>query len=180
MKKSLSIAIAALLAVSVSGCANGGGESAGATSSAPSSRSGGSQSAGASTQATKAPVADPKLGETYTWEDGLKVTVSQPQQYKPSPSAENRVTAKARVFTITVNNGTEKGLIPGGIQISVTSGGAESSQVLDKGLWLDSSKKKIEPGETLTYKMAYEIKNPKDIKMSFSPGVQYDTKSFTS
>lgn len=180
MKKSLSLAIAALLAVSVSGCAGGGGESAGTASSAPSSQSGDPQTAAASTAAPKTPVGDPKLGETYTWEDGLKVTVSQPKQYKPSASAENRVTAKARVFTITVNNGTEKGLIPGGIQISVTSGGSEASQVLDKGLWLESSKKKIEPGETFTYKMAYEIKNPKDIKMSFSPGVQYDTKSFTS
>ncbi|MFD7012547.1 hypothetical protein [Rhodococcus jostii] len=40
----------------------------------------------ASTTTTPAP-ANPKLGQTYTYENGLAVTVGQPQPYTPSSSA---------------------------------------------------------------------------------------------
>lgn len=79
-----------------------------------------------------------------------------------------------------MTNGTQRGLIPGGIQIDVTSGGAKVTRVIDEGLWLDSPGTKLEPGKTLTYKMAYQLKDTKDIKMTLLPGVEHDRKTFTS
>lgn len=183
MKKAVPILAAALLAVSVSACAGGGPaetvESSGTTS-GPSSQPQPSEAGSDSPTASGTAQGDPKFGETTTWDGGLKIGVSQPSRYTPSASAKNRVSAKARVFTITVTNGSQRGLIPGGIQIDMTSGGAKVTRVIDEGLWLDSPGTKLEPGKTLTYKMAYELKDPKDIKMTLLPGVEYDRKTFTS
>lgn len=166
MKKTTSIIAAAsalALGLTLAACdddSSGKVEKGGATASAP--------AASKADKAEKTEAAQPKFGDAYEFKTGLKVSISQPESFKPSEYASVEDDGDPVVFTITVTNGSEKAYDPIEFIASAASGGAEASEVFDDTIG-DAPTTKVQPGKSVTWKAGYTVKDPADITMDVTP-----------
>lgn len=119
--------------------------------------------------------------ETYTYADGLAITVSAPQEYTPSEYAVGVDGDGTPVtFDITIENGTGEVFDPALMYPVVASGGSESEAVYDDGIdMLPSSK--IQPDKSLSYTVAYMVADTGDVQVELEPGfLDYETLIVTS
>ncbi len=141
---------------------------------------------GEGTEPTEEPVpvaVNPTFGETYTYENGLAVTVSAPQPYTPSnsaavgePSPPNFV-----VFDITVTNGTQTNYDPSSFSASMQSATTEEQQVYDSANGIGGSPTTtLLPGREIQFRMAFGATNPDDLVLEVTPGFEYGSAIFTS
>ena len=133
-----------------------------------------SQSSRASDQAV--------FGETYAWADGLEVTVSAPEPFKPS---EYAVTDNADdtylSFTVTIVNKTGKKYEPALFIASVQSGDREGEQIFDsENGFSGTPSTAILNGRQSTFTIGFSASDAKDIVMEVRPGFDYDSAYFTS
>lgn len=157
MKTKLVFAYLAVVAMLVTGCASsptitdGSGAPPAASSSAPSDQA--------------------KFGNTATFDSGVAVTVKA-ATYKAGKYATT-LTGKPKnpmLFTITVKNGSTENLEAAMISTTVTSGSEESSAIVDiEKKVTGMSTATVLPGKSLTYTVAYDVKDPKDVQMDVSP-----------
>lgn len=122
-----------------------------------------------------------KFGKTYTWTDGLSVTVTTPKAYKPGEYAAGADQFKSSVvFTVTVVNKTGKPYDPSIFMLSMQSGNEEASQIFDSQNNLGGSPStKILNGREAKFKAAFNVANPKDLVLEVTPGFEYDSVIFT-
>jgi hypothetical protein len=125
--------------------------------------------------------AQAKFGETYSYGDGLQITVSKPAPYRPSQYAACEKGATHLVWTVTVKNGTAEPYDPGGYSDTVQSGQSEGSSCFDtaKGLEGEPSTTLL-AGRTVTWKVGFGVENPNDVVMEVRPGFEYESAIFTS
>ena len=127
-----------------------------------------------------APIADapanPVFGQTYTFEDGLAVTVSAPRPYTPSEYAYVDENASAFLaFDVTIVNGTSANYEPSIFSTTLQSGNAEAQEVFDSANNLTGSPSTpILPGRESAFTIAYGVTNPTDLVMQVSPGFGFD------
>lgn len=147
-------------------------------------------SAVASAQASTAPDQSPDagqvaaFGEGFKFEDGVQVEVSQPAAFTPSASAftgSGQFTTYVR-FDVTVTNNSTKPFTPMLMTFAATSGGVAAEDVYDMeanvtGMGPDGD---VLPGSTVTFAVAYAVKDPADLQLDVSTGFDYDTVYFTS
>ena len=178
MKKSLSIlAIAAVAALSMAACSDGGTvEKGGAAAASQSQEAKVSESAPAET----AKASDPEFGDAYTWENGLKVAISTPKSFKPSEYASAEGEGKPLVFTVTITNGTKEDFDPALFSTTASSDGAEATSIFDSAKGVEPPMTSVKPGKTVTFKIGFTVLNAKDITMDVSPGFEYEAKTFVS
>jgi hypothetical protein len=119
--------------------------------------------------------------ETYTYADGLAITVSAPEEFTPGEYAVGvEGGGTPVVLGITIENGTGEVFDPALMYPVVASGGTESEAVYDDGIdMLPSSK--IQPDKSLTYTVAYMVADTNDVQVDLEPGfLEYDTLTVTS
>ncbi|PRZ05210.1 hypothetical protein BCE75_108192 [Isoptericola sp. CG 20/1183] len=121
------------------------------------------------------------FAETYTYADGLAISVSAPEEFTPGEYAvgvEGEGTPV--VFEVTIENGTGAVFDPSLMYPVVASAGTESEAVYDDGIdMLPSSK--VQPDKSLTYTVAYMVADPSDVQVDLEPGfLEYDTLTVTS
>ncbi|WP_159807723.1 hypothetical protein [Cellulomonas citrea] len=147
-------------------------------------------SAIASAQATDAPAQTPDAGQIaafgdgFKFEDGVQVEVSQPTAFTPSATAytgSGQFTTYVR-FDVTVTNNSTKPFTPMLMTFAATSGGAAAEDIYDMdanitGMGPDGD---VLPGGTVTFAVAYAVKDPADLQLDVSTGFDYDTVYFTS
>lgn len=169
----------------IASAASGGSKKSGADTAATAS-----PSAGAST-AAKAPAAKAKpakkkptvaaYGDTYTYTDGLAVTVSKVKAYTPSEwAAGTHHGDTAVILTVKITNGTKKAFDTSLIEVDAKAGaeGAATDDIFDDGVG-DGFTGTIVPGSTATAKFAYDI--PKgasgklDVEVQPDAGLDYNT-----
>lgn len=138
------------------------------------------------------PVADPaddsssndtaQFGKTYSWSDGLQVTVSEPSSYKPGEYAAGVVEGQeAVVFTVRIINGTGKVYEPVLFSTTLQSGNSEGSQIYDSGNGLGGSPTtKLLNGRESEFRIAFSVMDPTDLVLEVRPGFEYDSAIFTS
>lgn len=125
--------------------------------------------------------ANPVFGETYTWENGLSVTVSQPEPFEPSEYAavgdgDNHIS-----FDVTIVNGTGENYDPAIFNTTMQSGNTEASQIFDSESGLGGS-----PSTTLLadreaiFTVGYTVADPDDLVLDLSPGFEYENVVFTN
>ncbi|GAA3370832.1 hypothetical protein GCM10020367_19040 [Streptomyces sannanensis] len=116
-----------------------------------------SDSSGGESSAPKAP--ELKLGDTYTYKDGVKVTVSKPSAYEPDEFAVGHKKGnKAVQLTITIVNGSNE-------QIDITTAlpdvrdanGAEAEQVFDGSNATTMFNGKLLPGKQAVAKFIWSL-----------------------
>lgn len=176
MNARITITAAALLAtLALAGCSQTGGtttsrdEPAAVASEAP-----------AAAQPDVAP-----FGGTFTYEDGIAVTVAAPAPYTPSQYAAGATHPNNVTITFTVVNGTAETLellaFP-----EVTSGGVKGESITD--LSNDSvalepfgGNADVLPGQSFSWTMAYSLADLADVTVSISPSAfEHDAAIFST
>lgn len=126
---------------------------AGCSSDAPASSS--------SSNVTPSPAADSdgpltkKFGETFTWEDGVAITMSRPKPFTSGADAMHpNVTGV--VLDVTVENGSEQPVtIQGDLTMLPESGGQDTMAIQDKAAGVDLPEDPVEAGGSVKFKVAF-------------------------
>lgn len=140
------------------------------TTSASASASDDSRSAGSGTG---------KIGDTYTWDDGVSVTVSQPKAFKPTDSAAGNYDKSLKDFekyTVTIKNNSDEPVDPAQFRMTGNSGGKEAERMFDTGI-SSLPTTKIQPGKSLTFNVGFAMADHKDA--SFDVSLDYDREEAT-
>ncbi|MGY1666989.1 hypothetical protein [Geodermatophilus sp. SYSU D00696] len=126
---------------------------------------------------------NPRFGQTYTYENGLAVTVAPPQPYTPSDSAAVGEPAPPSfvVFDVTVANGTQANYDPATFMATMQSGTTEGQQVYDSANGIGGTPSTtLLPGRESTFRLAFGATHPNDLVLEVTPGFDYESAIFTS
>ncbi len=117
------------------------------------------------------------------WDDGVGMSVSQPEPYVPTEFASGASLPNNVVFTVTITNGSDASiaLLP---YSEVMSGGQPATIIFD---FLDSGEEisvepssALEPGQSISWREAWSVADPNAITMTNSPTVDHAEVSFTN
>jgi len=125
---------------------------------------------------------NPKFGETFTYEDGLSVTVGAPEPYTPSEYAAKGNEPSFLRFQITVVNGTAENYDPALFYVTMQSGNVESQEVYDSENGINGSPTTaILPGREGTWPVVFGVMDPADLVMQVKPdlGISMEPVIFT-
>jgi hypothetical protein len=180
--KKLLFASAAAVAVLLTGC---GGTSGAVSSETPKGTNAPAVSDTPSDTPSESPTqsSELKLGQTYTYTDGLSVTVSKATIFKPSDTSFGFVAGqKAVYFTFTIVNKTGKAFDPTLFSVTVQSGSTEAESIYDTGKGISGTPDtKILNNRQATFKKAFSVTDPKDLVVEVNPAVfEYEAIIFTS
>ncbi len=121
------------------------------------------------------------FGGTFTWGDGLVVTVGAPKAFKPSDTAAIRPAKAYEQFEITVTNRTGSVYDPSALQVGAQSGGKESEQVFDSENGIGGSPSTtVLDGRKIIFAVGFGVEDPKDIIVDVQPGYDYEPGLFSS
>jgi predicted small secreted protein len=169
------------LALTVTGCAT---ESGTGTTEQPAAGSNAEATDdGTSDEAADEPTQseNPKFGDTYTWEDGLQVTISKPKPFEPSEFAAAEKAAAYVAFNVTIVNGTDANYDPTLFSTTMQSGNEEAAEVFDTENGFEGSPlTAVLPGRESKFKIGYGVSKPDDLVMDVSPGFEYESVIFTN
>ncbi|MDD7924133.1 hypothetical protein [Actinomycetospora chibensis] len=94
------------------------------------------------------------FGQTFTYADGLAVTVDRPTAYDPSSYAAGNTNPHAFQVTVRVTNNTGQAFDPTLLSVAMSTAGAPASQVFDSEMGLPPQNQ-LQPGRSLTYDVAF-------------------------
>lgn len=123
-----------------------------------------------------------KFGETWAFEDGLQVTVSKPETFKPDEwSMGGEGYDHAVRFTVTIVNKTGENFDPTMFHATVQSGDREGDQIFDSANGLEGAPSTvILDGRETTFDIGFGVDDPKDIVMELTVSWDHDEAIFTS
>jgi hypothetical protein len=109
------------------------------------------------------------FGQSYTWDDGVSVTVGKPKRFKPSEYAYAEKAKGYLKFTVTVVNKSDKPLDLGLTYITVQSSNKEAEQVFDSENGLESTPDtKLLKGRESEFDVGFGVADPKDVVMELA------------
>jgi hypothetical protein len=107
-----------------------------------------------------------EFGKSYTWDDGVTLTVGKPKKFKPSEYAAAEKAKGYLKFTVTVVNKSDKPLDLGLTYITVQSSNKEAEQVFDSENDLESTPDtKVLKGRESEFDVGFGVADPKDVVM---------------
>jgi hypothetical protein len=176
-KKSITaLTIAGFIAasISLSACSTGGTN----TGNAPAA-----DTVKSSAPAAPAKPVNPAFGQTFTYKDGVSITVSAPVAFTPGQYAAGATQAHDVIFTFTIKNGSTKNLNPV-VSPQVTSAGVAGSDVFDSqtpDLAGFPPTAAVLPGGSITWKSGFSVADPTKLIVQVSPApFLYDDAIFTN
>lgn len=96
------------------------------------------------------------FGSTFTWDDGVAITVSKPKAYKPDEFAAIIDDSKSFVIvSVTVKNGSEEAVESISLNLRATTGEREAGSVFDDTSTLPTVK--VLPGKSLKWSQAFGV-----------------------
>ena len=122
---------------------------------------------------------NPTFGDTYTWPDGLSITISQPEEFTPSEYMGDIYDLEAGTpikFTVTATNGTDEDLEAFGIDTQMSSGGKQSEAIFDSEAGIDMPTVTILPGNSLEWNIGFIVADPADMQLSVSDVMNFDSE----
>ena len=119
-------------------------------------------------------------GDTAVWEDGMEVTISEPEGYEPSEYVELSGDGEPVVMEVTIKNGTDEPFQAHSMHTAASSGGQEAERIYDMENDIDLPSTDVRPGKEITYKIGYEVKDKGDVDLDLNPGFEYDTAYYSS
>ena len=183
MKK---LILATAVALLLGGCAQTDGKASeatagnnrpGATASdtaAPSPKSSTAPAPAAKPSKSAGPIITP-LGQTFAYENGLAVLVSDPQPYEPSSFVKEMEPAAAYlVFEVTVVNGTKEVYEPLAFYATAQSDNVEAKQIYDSAQLALPPNTPLLPGRESKFQIAFGVSNPEDLVLMVRPGFEYE------
>lgn len=122
------------------------------------------------------------LGVRFKWDDGLAMTVGPPKPFVPSRSAarENRFTT-ILAFVVKIDNETDKPYNPELAYCSGISGGEPMAPLIDSEKGIKGTPfGRVLPGKSVSYKVAFEVADRRDIQVTCSTGFEYGDITWTT
>lgn len=121
------------------------------------------------------------FGESYTYEDGLTVTLSPPAPFKPSYKEVVTGDGQPIQFEVTIVNNTGAPFDPSGVYTTVQSGNEEGEELFDTEAGLDGSPTTtLLDGRESKFKIGYAVKDPADLVLQMTPSYDYEDVIYTS
>ncbi len=118
------------------------------------------------------------FGKSYTWDDGLTITIGKPSKFKPSDYAEVDGAKAYRRFTIT---GVKKNPRPNelaGTHITKQSKNKETGQKIDSEKGLEGSPStKLLKGRESEWDIGFGVANPDDMVMEIAINDNFERPS---
>lgn len=112
------------------------------------------------------------FGEPFEFEDGLSVTVSRPEEFTPSSKAIKGDEDNYVKFTVSVENGTTKKFNPADVTVTVTSGGGQAGDVIDKKQKMSLAPVgPVKPGGRISWVQGFGVLNPDDVAVVVQAGM---------
>jgi hypothetical protein len=106
------------------------------------------------------------FGKSYTWDDGVTVTVGKPKKFIPSEFAVVKKTKDYLRFTVTVANKSNKPVDLGLTYISVQSRNQEADHVFDSPTGLNGPPDtKVSKGKESQFQVGFGVADAKDLVM---------------
>lgn len=110
-----------------------------------------------------------RFGSTFTWDDGVAITVSKPKTFKKSAYAAGGKDFNSAVsMEVTIKNGSAEPIEAFEVFLKATTGDVEAEAIFDEGI--DSPSAKILPGKSLKYKTAFGVNKGQDFVLTVSYG----------
>ncbi len=185
MKRYLPVAL--IGAVLITGCSQESGSQGEDTQ-------GSNRPPSASPQPTEAPIFDEEIlpspepnedaslltfGETYTYEDGVSITVGDPVEFTPVGPYIEPANAYIYVPVTIVNNGSAR-VDPTLGYASVQSTNVEASYVYETETLGDGPSTDVLPGRETAFRLGFGVADPADIVLEIAPNAaDYQTVIFT-
>jgi hypothetical protein len=125
-----------------------------------------------SSQPTESGVPKPEtraFGKSYTWDDGVRVTVGKPTEFQPSAYPVDEKSKRYLKFTVTVVNKSDKPLDLGLTYISVESNHEQAQDVFDSASGLRGPPTtKVLKGRESQFEVGFGVADPKDVVMEIA------------
>lgn len=124
-----------------------------------------------------------EFGDTMTWDDGVTMSVAEPEPFTPSDLSAGADQAVNLVFTLTITNDSSENLQPVVIS-TLSSDGTEATRIFDIGA--DGGQVGIPPttailpGESITWREAWSVADEASLTMQTAPSFQYEPAVFTN
>jgi len=119
------------------------------------------------------------FGQTFTYADGLAVTVDAPTSYDPASYAAGNTDPYAYAVTVRVTNNTGAAFDPTLMRVMMTTGGAPASQIFDGESGLPPQSQ-LQPGRSLTYEVAFSTTADNgEAQVDVVPSFTHDHAVFT-
>lgn len=174
------LAVAALVVV-LAGCGGTSGEKSDANP-----QGSNADKPAASEETTQSPepeAANPKFGQTYTWDDGMSVVISKPQSFTPSEYAGVEGATKYVKFGVRLVNKTGKPFDPALVYATLQSGNEEAEAVYDSENSIgESPSTKLLDGREAKWVIGFAVNDPADLVLEISPdaGMEYEGAIYTN
>lgn len=112
----------------------------------------------------------PTFGDTYTYDDGLAVSMSQPEEFSAGETAAGAEGFDTFVqMEVTLENATGADFDPNLTHISASSGGEEASAVFDSTQGLEGPPTTtLLDGQSTTYTIGFGVADADDLTVEFS------------
>jgi hypothetical protein len=123
------------------------------------------------------------FGDTMEWDDGVTMTVSEPEQFTPSELAAGADQAENLVFTLTITNDSSESMQP--IVVStLSSDGTEATRIIDIGAEGGQvgipPTTPVQPGESITWQEAWSVADSASLTLQTAPSFAYESVVFTN
>lgn len=94
-----------------------------------------------------------KFGSTFTWDDGVALTIGNPTPFTPSQTAFP--SKPGVVMDVTVKNESQEPVNPFMISMQATSGEQQAEQIFDTENSVGAPTASVLPGRSLKFKVAF-------------------------
>lgn len=130
---------------------------------------------------TSGPVGELKFGSTFTWSNGLAISVQPPRSYRPSSEDSGKGKEFVTLDLRLTNTNRRMAFLFGGGQLTkdVSSAGQQARLIVDINL-PDRPRISLAPGQSATWSEAYGVASTKDLSFRYaltqdSPPVTFAT-----
>lgn len=138
-----------------------------------------SESSSSSSSVSAAPASTTgNIGDTYTWEDGVSVTISQPESFTPDKyfTPKDDSMKDYQKYKITIKNDSDQAVDATLFSMNGISGGKSVENVYGEDLERAPSAK-IQPGKSVTFTSGFLMEDHNDV--SFDVYLDYDRDEVT-
>lgn len=122
------------------------------------------------------------FGQTFTYADGLAVTVDAPRTYRASSTAAGDINPHSFEVTVRITNNTGAAFDPTLLQVMMTTGGAQASSIVDPANEIGgfAPQSQLQPGRSMTYETAFSTTaDSGEAQVDVVPSFSHDHAVFT-
>lgn len=121
------------------------------------------------------------FGDTYSYEDGVSITVAPPEEFNPSATAAFDAAPSYVRFTVTLANDGTGSFDASLASASVQSGNHEGSEVFDSEQGLEGAPyTSVLTGRTVSWDIGFGVDDPEDVVLQISPSWEHEPAVFVS